>query len=131
MVWEETKPKGYENSPQRSRTVICEERMENLCLKCGKKRIIWKCFSNPRAGQSHPGTSGWRMRAWIVWVQHVDLQWGNLGGKDGEVGMENLGCRTSIRRRLGRCIPMGKADSCSASVYLSPWEGRWCQETKP
>lgn len=51
-------------------------------------------------------------------------------------GTENQGWRSwdeeppSIRRLLGRCIPMEKAHSCSAPVSLSPWEGRACQESK-
>lgn len=50
---------------------------------------------------------------WIVWVQHTDLWWKNLGGRDRERGMENLGCRTPSGGCLG---------GVSLVSMYQPWE---------
>lgn len=82
---------------QLPKVLDCRTRGEDKkpALEMWGKEDIWKCFSNVGAGQSLLGTAGWRMRMWIVRVQHRDLWWENLYGRDREGGMGNLGCRTA------------------------------------
>lgn len=81
---EETKHRGYDNSSWRSWS-ICEERMENLCLKCEKNRIygnvlaIWEGLDEGvhSPGPAHGPAVG-------------EFVWNGQRTRDGEAGVQNL-----------------------------------------